>query len=344
MRVRVLFRTHYQIDQPAHFYGLVSDCTSATKSEYPERVAKRLANMLDFNEAAALYAVDLARLAELVTDRMVWTPLGISVGLLVRHSRDLRNTNFELTAVEQMLALRVFLESDGATLLWLARRMLEATEADVLTEDVANKISAKMFPSIYDEYLQVIQGVPERQNLRAERDRIRSKGFTGKTGKHKLWLHFETLNKVGLCRRTEEERARTYACPTGTGESALRNLVRMLPDVMVLEKRASATELSDISAAIIREVLQLNATKIADADTRNRLLGAIREVRELGMNLCPISSVIDMVTFRGVSEGISMPTAGALRLMITQMNREDPRHVRLHVDRNGRPAFVVIDS
>src|SRR5690242_19709577 len=80
MAVRVLTRTHYQVDEPAFLRELILHCTSPTQSEYPERVAGKLAERLkaqgrDFNLPAAKYCLDLARGLGLLTENNFWTDL-----------------------------------------------------------------------------------------------------------------------------------------------------------------------------------------------------------------------------------------------------------------------------
>jgi hypothetical protein len=55
---RLVFRTHYQVDEPAYLSVLVLHATSPVRSDYSERVAQTLATYLQkqgtsFNIAAA---------------------------------------------------------------------------------------------------------------------------------------------------------------------------------------------------------------------------------------------------------------------------------------------------
>ncbi len=86
MQPRVIFYTHYQVDEPAYMELLVHLCTSGVQGRYDEDVSKRLARELrsrdkKFNEAAGKYAVGLARSLDLVTQNINMTDQGFLIYL-----------------------------------------------------------------------------------------------------------------------------------------------------------------------------------------------------------------------------------------------------------------------
>ena len=66
MQPRLIFGTHYQVDEPAYMEILIKGCTSAIRSSYKEVVTRKLTQEIKsrekkFNAAAGGYAVDLAK-------------------------------------------------------------------------------------------------------------------------------------------------------------------------------------------------------------------------------------------------------------------------------------------
>src|SRR5437016_4623823 len=97
MTPRFVFRTHYQVSEPAYMEFLVKLCTSPVQSSYREVVAQKLADEIErrckakadkedgiagFNENAGEYAIDLARGLDLITQNHTWTDRGHLVHLI----------------------------------------------------------------------------------------------------------------------------------------------------------------------------------------------------------------------------------------------------------------------
>src|SRR6266480_4040310 len=126
MQPRLISRTHYQVDEPAILKLLVQKCSSAVRSEYAERSALCLANEMkrsgrEFNPAAGSYAIDLGRQLGLVNDNLVWAELGQVLHLVSEDSA--AQWVAELSLPERLLFFRLFLEADGAALLFIARTL-----------------------------------------------------------------------------------------------------------------------------------------------------------------------------------------------------------------------------
>ena len=86
MQPRILYRTHYQVDEPAMMSFIIRHCTSAVESNYSERVAERLSRYVSnrgrgLNVAAAGYAVDLARDLGVLSENNSWTDKGHLIAL-----------------------------------------------------------------------------------------------------------------------------------------------------------------------------------------------------------------------------------------------------------------------
>src|SRR5437879_5598042 len=111
MDPRLLYRTHYQVDEPAIIELLIKSCTSAVRSGYDEAIAEKLAKEIRkrkklFNVAAAAYALDLARGLGTVNEQNVWSDKGHLVNLLAEVSQGPWDQQLELTPMERLLHFR----------------------------------------------------------------------------------------------------------------------------------------------------------------------------------------------------------------------------------------------
>ena len=130
MEPRVIARTHYQIHEPAYMTLLVQRCTAPTRGTYPEVAARRLAQEVGalgrrLNEKAAEYGVDLARAIGLLNEHCSWTDKALLLSLFWVKKEGGITDQLRLHPREQQVYLRLFLEADGAALLYLASKALE---------------------------------------------------------------------------------------------------------------------------------------------------------------------------------------------------------------------------
>ena len=131
MEPRILYRTHYQADEPALVTFIVRHCTSAVESNYSERVAERLSRYVSsrgrgLNVAAAGYAVDLAQDLGVLSENNSWTAKGHLVALIAKAECGDLEGDLALDEQERFLYFRLFLDADGALLLFLARAAMVA--------------------------------------------------------------------------------------------------------------------------------------------------------------------------------------------------------------------------
>ena len=136
MQRRILYRTHYQVDEPALISFVIKHCTSATESNYPERVAERLSRYVSnrgrrFNVAAAGYAVDLAQGLGVLSENNSWTDKGQLLASIAKDECGNLEDDLKLNERERFLFFRLFLDADGALLLYLARAALSAGNPSV---------------------------------------------------------------------------------------------------------------------------------------------------------------------------------------------------------------------
>lgn len=334
MRPRVVFRTHYQVDEPLYVGLLLNTSTSPVRSDYPERVAQQLANEVSrrdkrFNVPAATYAVDLARGLGVINDQMVWTPLGHLIGIFSEPREG--QLDYELSAAERLLYYRTFLDGDGAAFLYLARWLLEHESMPDGHADW-NSLAQEMFISIYTEYLKVSSTTSDRVTLRNELDRLKSRGYKGKSGTHKMFIHLQTMYRIGMLDRNEESANRTYVAR----RDRLAPLVELVGDVVGLEQVIREQRWPEI-------VGTLNGTAPSvtiDDDTLRQLVAHYYGlIMKSGIALCPIATLTDALQLHGLVENRRWDLS-AVHEWLRDVQREDPKHIRFHVDRAGNPAFI----
>lgn len=345
MQPRVLFRTHYQVDEPVYAAVLVKACTSPVRSAYDESVAGRLsgevrAQSRDFNVAAAAYALDLARGLGLVNGQNVWTGKGHLLNMVAQTRAGPWDNGLELAFPEKLLFFRLFLDADGAALLFIAERLLKHGRIPTPDDDW-NTLAKQLFLDVYNEYLQLSGTTADRVALRREMDRIRTKGYAGKSGTHKLFIHLQTLHRLGLANRVPTGGPRIYEA----GEECrprLRALVDALPGVHVLEEVVRKRRWPEIAARVFDRGAE--TTELGGHDLLRMLVPKYEAVASTGVPLCPLLPVIEAVQIDMLTQACIFVTyEGALQIL-QGIQRQKPSDVRFHVDRRGTPAFLRLSD
>jgi|GEM_PF-1281775 len=354
MQPRIVFGTHYQVDEPAYMELLVKLCTSPVQSTYREVVEQRFAQEVrsrgkSFNTAAGRYAVDLARALDLITSNNTWTDKGHLVNLVaeIRGGEEFEK-QLRLSLAERLLHFRVFLEGDGAALLFLARRLVQC--GSVAGSDVTWNLWAKeMFTEVYSEYLAITNSTADRVNLRREIERIKAKGYEGRTGSHKMFIHLQTLYRLGLVTLPDSAGSRAYQLlehPQGT-QRGLEILLEEVPDVLALEKVINTHKWTEVAA----KVLQVASTRLSEEPIRSsavRVLSSVvsyyRQVMSTGVPLCSLSTLIEATQIKALAEASQLLTYDGILDLIVATQKENPKDIRFHVDRRGSPAFVKLSD
>lgn len=342
MRPRLIGRTHYQVDEPAFLRLLVLRYTVASKSDYSERVAERLAKALQFNVPAANYAVDLARALGLLNENMTWTARAQVLNALRINPTDDR----ELSLPERIFFLLHFLDEDGAALQFFARLLLRIDSvppSDRAWPAIANELVL----SVYEEYLPLTGDTAERIALRHVIERRRKAPYEGKSGPHQTFIHLQILQRAGLLLRDDTAETRTYRIEPGQGRRALASLLDGLPDVSALEDAVRARRTIETTAAMVEEQLpgkRAARVIISDEELFERLRIVYQAVTATGVNLCPIETIMETLQIRSLSQGEGLLGSDDLSQGLQRLRKAHPFDIRFHVDRAGRPAYLKIDT
>lgn len=345
MQPRILYRTHYQVDEPALVSFIVRHCTSAVESNYAERVAERLSRYVfsrgrRFNAAAAGYGVDLARHLGVLSENNSWTDKGHLVALIAKSDCSDLGEDLALNGEERFLYFRLFLDADGALLLFLARAALQVEHLPPPTENW-NALAQKMFLTTLGDYLKAAVETSQRIQLRRQLERIERRPFRGRTGEHKLFVHLQALCRMGLLRRTTSSASRTY---TGVGcLSRLASLDHELGDIGTLEQRMARNEWPSIADVVLRGTKKPRP-EMMETEAVELLLGFYSHVVGTGAPLCSISTLVDALCIAVLARGFQVLSTNDILAKLLALQKQHPKDIRFHVDRRGRPAFIKISS
>jgi hypothetical protein len=355
MRPRLLTRTHYQIDEPAYLRLLILACSSCTQSDYADRVACRLADELQrcgqkLNHGAARYCVDLAHAVGLLTKNNTWTDLGM---LLYTVSRALGDPgDLALTIAEQLLFFRLFLEADGAALIFLANFLQHHGQVPARGHtwiEGTNHIANDMFIACFAEYLDLTSDPAERTGLRQILERRKERLFRGNSGRHQMSLHLQTMYRLGLIVRDEQNSSRIYSLPPPRPDMPLGlwAFTESVPDARALEDLLRKRTWPHVAGIMFRNSLPANEPApepFLAHDLLDHLRATYDVIRTTGVPLCSLTSVIESLQIGQLSRvGATVTYANALDLL-TALQRRHPREVQFHVDRTGRPAFIKLSD
>lgn len=346
MQPRILFRTHYQVDEPAHMEFLVKLCTSPVQSRYREVVARKLSEEITtrrrkkLNEDAGAYAVDLGKDLGLLTENHTWTELGHLVGLIAEIQDGDWEEQIALTLPERLLHFRIFLEADGAAFLHIGRCLMRD---NILPSDLNwNSFAKEMFIAVYSEYLSHTTLTSDRVELQQIIERIKLNGYQGNSGNHKCFIHMQALNRLGLVERVDPAEHKYRLPQLSPGKpSGVEILIKEIPDVFSLEKVVKSHCWIEVAA----KVFQIAST--ASDDDRAILSLMVRYYEQIvscGTPQCPLSTLIEATQIELLAKRSRLLTHNVATKVIMAAQKQSPKDVRFHVDRHGKPAFMKLSD
>lgn len=351
MGPRVLSRTHYQIDEPAYLRILVLECASPTRSDYPEAIAKRLHDRLEIsgihvNLPAARYAVDLARALGLLTENNFWSELGHVLKICEKQSNaiDARSqVSLGLSDEERIFFFRLFLEFDGAALIFFARILAGQKVLPPEGKDW-NYVADEMMKYAYESYLKISTDIQERIRLRHGLERRLRTPYAGKSGAHQIFVHLQSLVRMGFLASDVSTGGRRYLAPAAFDTAPLRKFLTLVPDVVALERVIANRKWAEVSAQVLvgltRDAPNLRGRIAADAVAK-QFESVYRRVMATSVPLCSIRTLIEASQVCQLAQGTEPWDYDDAFELLKRMQAGSSRSVRFHVDRIGRPAFVT---
>lgn len=343
MRIRAITRTHYQVDEPRYIEVLVTQCASPVKSAYKETVASCFRSAMaklrrEVNPVAAKYAVDLAKHLGLLTDALVWTKLGHFLRLMSGAPQ--ADDELGLTARERVAFFRLFLEADGAALLFFAQKAVELgylSPGSSSWKDLANE----MLVWVYSSYIDLVTDLEAKTDLRHRIERRRKKPFAGKSGPHQVFVHLQAMTRIGLLDRENEAASRIYR-PNGM----TMRFLRKIPAIPALERILAGRTWAEAAVTVLQDPERCRSENDSGQGEGifALLKGFYTRVMHTGVPLCPLDTVIEAVQAHLLAAGHRPISHSQAMDTLRVKQRERPKDVRFHVDRMGRAAYLVLSE
>ena len=345
MEPRVLSRTHYQVDEPAFVEVVVARCTSPVASAYDDSVAERLARDIQargksFNIAAARYGVDLARGLSVINANNVWDQNGHLVNLVAKVADYRWDDELPLTTNERLLHFRLFLEADGAAMLFLANLLISEKQLPTKGADW-NALATNMFVKTYSDYLAATNPIPDRMSLRSKIDRLVARGYKGKSGAHQLFLHLQVLHRLGLVERAVVSNERRYRL-SDEAEPRLRRLLGAIPTVVELERVVKEHRYNEVASQVYELCTQYDM--LSPGDALREISSPYQKIVDTGVAICPLAPIIEAAQISLITQSSHLVRYSKFVALLREAQTSNLRDIRFHQDRRGNPAFLRISG
>ena len=337
--VRLVNRTHYQVSEPAYLTPLVRKCASPTSSTYREVVAERFKKNTGKNIDASKYAVDLARSLSLLNSNFVWTELGHLLNIVASEST--LGTGQELSTPEKIFFFRLFLEFDGAALIFLARKLKNQQQLPASGETWI-EIAQEMFLSTYEEYLSFVTDPQVRIRIRQLSEERRHSPFEGNSGRHQSYVHMDLLFRTGLLDKPGTGRVYLAKQFPGENNPATSRLLAEIPGLKALEKLLVSGSLYSVVGRVLG--IEYGNESISDSELMGRVRSVYTRVLETGVSLCPLQTVSEALQIQSLTENINPEPHADLLSRLRTLQNSRPGEIRFHVDRYGHPAYLKIET
>lgn len=339
--VRLISRTHYQILEPAYLIPLIRECTSPIRSSYRDVVARRFfEKTAGLNIAASGYAVDLARSLELLNSNLVWTGLGQLVNIVATNG--VREPREQLSLSEKIVFFRLFLEYDGAALIFVAKKLEAEGQFPAVGESWAS-LAQELFLDTYDEYLNLTTDTLLRTRIRQLAEKRRHSPFKGHSGRHQLLIHANTLFRLGLVDSSNASSGRMYLAKhlAGRGRLATSELLKFVPDVITLEEIIQSQSLYEVVGRILG--IKYSSRVIDDEEFISLVKRVYAQVMETGVNLCSLQTICEALQIQSLVLASVPESQTRILTRLRAFQKTVPSQIRFHVDRYGNPAYLKME-
>lgn len=341
MEPRILLRTHYQAHEPAYLELVVNSCTSATVSAYKETVLEKLFRLVysgrHFNRAAAGYVVDAAHGLGLLTDRYTWAPTGTMMALTSDVGTCSPAAIEGMDLGRRLSHLRTFVAGDGAALLYLLEVLRD--EGKIAAGGAAaNRSATEMFLHVYRQYLELSSSPSDRTRLRRKIDQLRTRPYRGNTGRHKLLLHVNLLHRLGWLDRLGPD-SLTYRL-SEAGRCAIEVFFSHIRTVSDLERWLREKEAMTLAGRFLAR-RPLRPEELSREEFADLLVEMYGRVRGVGFTVVPVDVVLELVQHYLLTRGLELTYGNACK-RLERLRARNPKELRYHVDRQGRPAYLVM--
>lgn len=348
MHARLITRTHYQVDEPAYLRTLIGKCTSPVRSCSREAAATKLtreyATSGSINIAAAGYAVDLARATGLIGDNQLWTERGHVLAQIAASEKSAES--FELTPQEIVFFLRLFMEVDGAAMVYFMSLLAAEGTLPGRGKDW-NALANDLFIWTFRSYADISTDVAERIKYRQLIQNRQSRPFSGAhSGDHQCFLHLQTLFRLLLVGRESNANSRQYYSLATRDAGATELFVSRLSTVRKLEEGVQSQVWWQILDRLIpHRISESKESSERDLEQiKTKVVGIYRRITSSGVPLCPLRTLFELLQIGEFLSSLQPRDFSEQLEDLKSLQRAHPRKVHFHVDRIGRPAFVKLDA
>jgi hypothetical protein len=204
-----------------------------------------------------------------------------------------------------------------------------------------NQIADDMMKFVLESYLSISTDIAERSNLRQLLAKRTTQPYKGKSGPHQCYVHLQTMGRIGLLQFEEGKREFCDMPETGVTQSRLTKFLRALPDVLALER---LWERGNWEAAAFSTYYsdELGSPKLDGVSLLEAFRRIYAVIMATGVSMCSIKSLIESVQIEELAVGSSPPSRNMCMEVLKKAASDNPTKVRFHVDRLGRPAFILL--
>lgn len=355
MRPRVILKTHSGVRRPGIFSVLVARCTSATQPVDPGNLIKNLAAEFKHvsrdslkgarlgEHGAAFHVVWMARPEQLgfLSSNLFWSWKGHVIRILNDCDADTEISTFlELSPAEQVIYLKYYLEGDGAILMSLARELLARGG---LTEDalVQTDLLERSLQGIWNEYLDLTTNITERVRLR---EKLKRQRYDTTTRRHKTYPHLIPLEDMGLVVRDKVHGRDVFTPAICNSRTPLQTIVEAFPTIKDLETSIEQSKHFSILAEVMFPDHRRFSQREDLAVLVRTAIESYRAMRMGGAVIHPIDAITDICYAQMLLRQQVLVTRSDIDSVLIQLQAQHPKEVRFHVDRLGRPAYIVVDN
>lgn len=362
---------HYAGSRPGLFSALVKSCTHPTSSAYLDSVAEKLlqqfkevplvklakpgepagksnsqlqGSTIVLNRAGAKSVVQMAVKLGLLSENFFWSWKGHVINIVCEKEKSQSGSFLELDFAERIAYLKYYLEAEGAMLLTLGERILE-NPAGITTKDFFEEpIVDVAFRKIDRSYLERTSDLGRRTELRYKLVRLEAHPLKPYTRRHKILPRLIPLEDLGLLVREMTSEGETFLPLKRGTKIPLKTLVGDLRNIETMEQRFARGEYF----AIIANTLCDNV-KILSLDEHETLLSkevayVYVKLQDTGAAVYSLDAIGDVACTRLLANCAILASPEQVVELLQRLQKDRPYDVRFHVDRQGRPAYLILSE
>ena len=126
--------------------------------------------------------------------------------------------------------------------------------------------------------------------------------------------------------------------------SGLAILIRRVPDVATLEKSIQLKQWPQIAADVFNLSTQRAGRTPTDNEILLTLVSYYRRIMKTGVPLASLQTLIEATQIKKLAEHSQIVSYEAMESTIVRAQKQNPKDLRFHVDRRGRPAFLKMSA